>query len=88
MLKEGSDVFDTNITSAFGSFNSLNIFTLGQILYTKYFIYFLVSSVVLLVAMIGAIVLTLHHETEVKRQDIFSQISTSYNKTIRLRSSA
>ena len=39
-------------------------------LYTKYIHYFQLSGMVLLVAMIGAIVLTLRHKANVKRQDI------------------
>ena len=39
-------------------------------LYTKYLHYFQLSGMVLLVAMIGAIVLTLRHKASVKRQDI------------------
>jgi NADH:ubiquinone oxidoreductase subunit 6 (subunit J) len=61
--------------------NLTNIETLGQFLYTEGFIYFIISSIVLLVAMIGAIVMTLYHEQEVKRQDIFSQITTDVKLT-------
>ena len=39
-------------------------------LYTKYIHYFQLAGMVLLVAMIGAIVLTLRHKASVKRQDI------------------
>ncbi len=39
-------------------------------LYTKYIHYFQIAGMVLLVAMIGAIVLTLRHKAKVKRQDI------------------
>ncbi|MCA0318552.1 MAG: NADH-quinone oxidoreductase subunit J [Proteobacteria bacterium] len=46
-----------------------NAEALGQVLYTKYVFFFQVSGLVLLVAMIGAIVLTLSHRTGVKRQD-------------------
>lgn len=52
----------------------INTTLIGNYLYTEGWIYFLVSSLVLLVSMIGAIVLTLHHEKGIKRQDIFSQI--------------
>jgi hypothetical protein len=58
-----------------------NIQSLGQFLYTEGYIYFLVSSIVLLVAMVGAIVMTLYHEQEVRRQDIFSQITTDIKLT-------
>lgn len=62
-----------------------NIQWLGNILYTDGFYYFLISSIILLIAMLGAIVLTLYHESEVKRQDLFTQLSTEFNETIRLR---
>jgi NADH-quinone oxidoreductase subunit J len=47
-----------------------NTEALGLVLYTKYIHYFQLSAMVLLVAMIGAIVLTLRHKATVKRQDI------------------
>jgi NADH-quinone oxidoreductase subunit J len=59
-----------------------NIEQMGQLLYTDYFLYFLVSSLVLLVSMIGALVLCLYHEEGVKRQDIFGQVATEYDKTV------
>src|SRR3989337_1862673 len=42
----------------------------GLVLYTQYIHYFQIAGMVLLVAMIGAIVLTLRHKVSVKRQDI------------------
>ena len=50
--------------------NVSNTEALGLVLYTKYIYYFQLSGMVLLVAMIGAIVLTLRHKASVKRQDI------------------
>jgi NADH-quinone oxidoreductase subunit J len=50
--------------------NVSNTEALGLVLYTKYIHYFQVAGMVLLVAMIGAIVLTLRHKANVKRQDI------------------
>src|SRR5690242_14757402 len=47
-----------------------NTAALGLVLYTKYIHYFQLAGMVLLVAMIGAIVLTLRHKAKVKRQDI------------------
>ncbi len=55
---------------------------LGFLLYTEYFVYFFVGGLILLVAMVGAIVLTMTHETSVKRQDLFRQIATKNEKTI------
>jgi NADH-quinone oxidoreductase subunit J len=50
--------------------NVSNTEALGLVLYTKYIHYFQLAGMVLLVAMIGAIVLTLRHKANVKRQDI------------------
>ena len=51
-----------------------NTAALGQLIYTKSIYMFQASGLILLVAMIGAIVLTLRHRDDVKRQDILSQI--------------
>ena len=58
--------------------NYTNIELLGLILYTDYWLNLILASLILLVAMIGAIILTLSHEEEVKRQDIFTQINKKY----------
>src|SRR5216684_785201 len=58
-----------SITSAIPA-NVSNTEALGLVLYTKYIHYFQLAGMVLLVAMIGAIVLTLRHKVSVKRQDI------------------
>jgi len=52
-----------------------NTAALGDVLYTTYVFYFQIAGLVLLVAMIGAIVLTLRHRTTVKRQDISKQVA-------------
>ena len=57
------------ITSAIPT-NVSNTEALGLVLYTKYINYFQLAGIVLLVAMIGAIVLTLRHKAYIKRQDI------------------
>lgn len=56
--------------------NFTNAEILGQFLYTDFSYLFLLSSMVLLVAMIGAIILSLDHHRQIKRQDLYSQIST------------
>lgn len=72
-----------NVTFNFTNIiNSTNIELLGQILYTDYWLNLILASIILLVAMVGAILLTLGHETDVKRQDIFSQINKKYNITM------
>ncbi|MBI1866738.1 MAG: NADH-quinone oxidoreductase subunit J [Methylocystis sp.] len=50
-----------------------NTAALGRVLYTKYFVFFQASALVLLTAMIGAIVLTLRHRPSIKRQNIAEQ---------------
>lgn len=52
-----------------------NTAALGDILYTDYILYFQVAGLILLVAMIGAIVLTLRHKQGVKRQNISAQVA-------------
>jgi len=57
------------------SLNSLtNMEVVGQLLYTYYFDLFLLGGLILLVAMIGAIVLTLTQRFGVKRQNVFDQV--------------
>jgi NADH-quinone oxidoreductase subunit J len=52
-----------------------NTAALGQVLYTRYVYFFEASGLVLLVAMVGAIVLTLRHKPNVKRQNIAAQVA-------------
>jgi NADH-quinone oxidoreductase subunit J len=52
-----------------------NTEALGHVLYTRYVYFFQAAGVVLLVAMIGAIVLTLRHKPNVKRQNIANQVA-------------
>jgi len=53
----------------------LNAEALGRVLYTQYVYFFQAAGVVLLVAMIGAIVLTLRHKPNVRRQNIAEQVA-------------
>jgi NADH-ubiquinone oxidoreductase chain 6 len=59
-----------------------NIESVGQLIYTYYFYYFIMASLVLLVAMIGAIVLTMHKGVDVKRQEVFEQNTREFTKTV------
>jgi NADH-quinone oxidoreductase subunit J len=73
LLVAGGWVINPNLTKSITSAipgNVSNTEALGLVLYTKYIHYFQLSGMVLLVAMIGAIVLTLRHKVKVKRQDI------------------
>jgi NADH-quinone oxidoreductase subunit J len=51
-----------------------NTAALGQLIYGKYILLFQLAGLILLVAMIGAIVLTVRHRKDVKRQDILQQM--------------
>jgi len=59
-----------------------NIEALGQILYTYYFSYFLLAGIILLIAMIGAIVLTLTFNRKAKAQSIYKQTARDYFNAI------
>jgi NADH-quinone oxidoreductase subunit J len=61
-----------------------NTEALGHVLYTRYAYFFQAAGIVLLVAMIGAIVLTLHHKPGVKRQSIADQIARSKKTAIEI----
>lgn len=62
-----------------------NTEALGQLLYTRYIYYFQAAGLVLLVAMIGAIVLTLRHKVGVKRQNISEQVARGPATAIEVR---
>ena len=73
LLVAGGWIMNPNVTKSITSAiptNVTNTEALGLVLYTKYIHYFQLSAMILLVAMIGAIVLTLRHKSSVKRQDI------------------
>ncbi|MDQ2954706.1 MAG: NADH-quinone oxidoreductase subunit J [Pseudomonadota bacterium] len=62
-----------------------NTEALGLVLYTRYLYFFQAAGMVLLVAMIGAIVLTLRHKPNVKRQSVSAQIARSPATSIEIR---
>lgn len=63
-----------------------NAAELGKVLYTDHVYYFQMSGLILLVAMIGAIVLTLRHKEGVKRQDIPTQNARTKAMSMELKS--
>jgi len=75
----GGFIVDPNFASGVGAApipavaEISNTEAIGQLLYTRYIYFFQAAGIVLLVAMIGAIVLTLHHKEGVKRQNISAQ---------------
>lgn len=52
-----------------------NALALGKIIYTDYVLFFQMAGLVLFVAMVGAIVLTLQHRQNVKRQSVTAQVA-------------
>jgi NADH-quinone oxidoreductase subunit J len=62
-----------------------NTEALGRVLYTKYIYFFQAAGLVLLVAMIGAIVLTLRHKAGVKRQNIADQVARTKETAMEIR---
>jgi NADH-quinone oxidoreductase subunit J len=55
--------------------NVSNIQAIGLVLYTRYVYFFEAAGMILLVAMIGAIVMTLQHKPQVRRQNIAEQVA-------------
>lgn len=82
VLVLGSWVIDPGITNQVATPSPVdaditNTEALGRILYTKYIYFFEAAGIILLIAMIGAIVLTLRHKEGVKRQSISEQVARS-----------
>ena len=64
--------------------NTTNTHEIGNVLYTDYIHVFQLSGIILLVAMIGAIVLTFRKREGIKRQSYFKQISRERNEAVEL----
>jgi len=62
-----------------------NTHALGRILYTDYLLLFQLSGLVLLVAMVGAIVLTLRSREGVRRQSIGAQVARTRSESVELK---
>ncbi len=83
---QASDVAEQNVAAATARFGGAsNTQAIGQLLYDDYLLLFQLAGLILLVAMIGAIVLTLRHRSDVKRQDIVAQIMRDPAKSMELR---
>jgi|TARA_B100000700_G_scaffold76153_1_gene85258 NADH-quinone oxidoreductase subunit J len=66
------------------SLDKTNTHSIGQVLYTDYIHLFQLSGMILLVAMIGAIVLTFRKREGIKRQSYFKQISRERSEGVEL----
>jgi NADH-quinone oxidoreductase subunit J len=67
---------------ATGGVSLTNTRALGDILYTRYLFAFQAAGLILLVAMIGAIVLTLRHRADVRRQSVPAQLARTRAETV------
>ena len=76
------DLFDIN--NSFKAFSISNTHSLGQVLYTDYIHIFQISGMILLVAMVGAIVLTFRKREGVKTQSYIKQISRERSEGVEL----
>jgi len=76
------DLFDLNNSMA--NFSVSNTHSIGQILYTDYIHIFQISGMILLVAMIGAIVLTFRKREGVKTQSYLKQISRERSEGVQI----
>lgn len=59
-----------------------NVLALGLVLYTYFSYLFVLSGIILLVSMIGAISLTLHRRNDIKRQYIYKQLGRNFKSAI------
>ena len=76
------DLFDLN--NAVNNYSVSNTHSLGQVLYTDYIHVFQISGMILLVAMIGAIVLTFRQRKGVKTQSYLKQISRERSEGVQV----
>jgi len=61
-----------------------NIHNIGMILYTDFFFHFQIAGLVLLLAMMGAVVLTLRKRDGVKKQKIIKQVSRTRKESVKV----
>ena len=73
-----------NLNNAVNNYSVSNTHSLGQVLYTDYIHVFQISGMILLVAMIGAIVLTFRKRTGVKTQSYLKQISRERSEGVQV----
>ncbi|RNF35718.1 NADH-quinone oxidoreductase subunit J [Paracoccus methylarcula] len=64
---------------------AMNSHAIGLVLYDRYMLPFQLAGLILLVAMIGAITLTMRHRRDIKRQDVVAQMHRDPAKTMEMR---
>ena len=67
-----ADAVTANVAAPAGDVQ--NTAALGLLIYDRYIMLFQLAGLILLVAMIGAIVLTLRHRVDIKRQNVMAQM--------------
>ena len=78
------NLFISNPILLINSKNLTNTHIIGSVMYTEYFFVFQLSGCILLVAMVGAIVLTLRRREGVLRQDVSKQVDRKKRDSIEL----
>jgi NADH-quinone oxidoreductase subunit J len=73
------------ITAPLPASGTSNTEAIGLLLYTRYLFYFQTAGLILLVAMVGAIVLTLRHKAGVRRQNVARQVARDPASAIEIR---
>lgn len=82
-VAEGSDALRAAVTPNAAEVH--NTAALGQLMYDDFLLLFQLAGLILLVAMIGAIVLTLRHNPNVKRQNVIAQMHRDPAKAMELK---
>jgi len=80
---DGAQAARAAVTPAIES--TQNTVALGDLIYTQYIYLFQAAGLILLVAMIGAIVLTMRHRPDVKRQNVMEQMHRDPAKAMELK---
>ena len=86
LFESDNFILNQNLTTIFWTNQidpTTNIEALGNVLYTYYVYSFIIASLALLVAMIGAILLTMRKRTNVRKQEIFDQVYGNINTKVR-----
>ncbi|MDQ6952013.1 MAG: NADH-quinone oxidoreductase subunit J [Mariprofundaceae bacterium] len=80
-----SGIFHTNAIAAVGHFGKdvNNTVEIGKVLYTQYLLGFEIAAIILLVALVGAIVLTLRTRQDAKYQNISKQVNVRKEDRLR-----
>lgn len=73
---------------AVAAFDMTNAEAIGRVLYTDYVYIFQAAGIVLLIAMIGAIVLTLRHKPNIKRQNAHDQVNRDRRTSVEVKGAA